>query len=221
MKPEQTRWEKPAVLAALGSLVFLPTLLSAQLSAAAGSRAASPVRAASMLDQAAQPASIQLVDGKLMIQATNSSLRTILDDLEQRTGTKVEGLSRDERIFGVYGPGNPQEVLAAVLDDSGYNVLISGRKVDGSPREVVLSTRTAAAAAPAAANKTQAADEADDEGAEAAPPQFAPPPPQPAPAAAPGSGPQQVKTPQQMLEELQKMRLGAAAAGATQAPPQQ
>ena len=211
MKREQMRWKTTAALAALRVILALPSGSPAQL-ANAGAPVASPARAASMLDQTAQPASIQLVDGKLMIQATNSSLRTILTDLEQRTGTKVEGLSRDERIFGVYGPGNPQEVLAAVLDDSGYNILISGRKPDGSPREIVLSTRTATVATPAVAAKTQAADEADEEG-ETTPPQTAPPPPA-------AATPQQVRTPQQMLEELQKMRLGAPA-GTAQTPPQQ
>ena len=177
----------------------------------------------SMLDQAAKPPEIQLTDGKLTIQAVNSSLRAILDDLQQRTGTKVEGLSGDERIFGVYGPGNPQEVLAAVLDDSGYNVLIAGRKPDGSPREVVLSARAASATTPAAPQRTQAAEENEDDSGEAAPAQFVPPP-QPVPAPTPGTPAQQpIKTPQQMLEELQRLRLGAAApsgGATTPAPPQ-
>ncbi len=220
MKTEQMRWKQPAALAALSVLWILPSASRAQAVVAAAGQTQVP----SMLQEAAQPPSIQLVNGQLMIQATNSSLRTILDDLQQRTGTKVEGLSGDERIFGVYGPGNPQEVLAAVLDDSGYNVLIAGRNPDGSPRSVVLSTRTAAASAATAGGKTQAADEAEDEGEEAQP-RYVPPPPPPAPAAAApapsGSTPQPVKTPQQMLEELQRMRLGAAtASGAAPAPPQ-
>ncbi len=176
--------------------------------------------ARSMLDQAARPPDIQLTNGKLTIQAVNSSLRVILDDLQQRTGTMVEGLGKDERIFGVYGPGNPQDVLAAVLDDSGYNVLIAGRKPDGSPREVVLSTRTANAASPAAPQRTQAAEENEDDGSGEAAAQ--PAPPQPTLAPAPGAqGQQPVKTPQQMLEELQRLRLGAATpSGAAPAPPQ-
>ena len=203
MQREQTRWKTSAALAAVSALWLVPSISRAQ--------------AHSMLEEAAQPPAIQLMGGQLTIQATNSSLRTILDDLGQRTGTKIEGLNRDERIFGVYGPGNPQEVLAAVLDDSGYNVLISGRNPDGSPREVVLSTRTAAAPVPAAAGRTQAAEDADEDGDATTPPQFVPPPlPQPTAAPVPqGGAPQQVKTPQQMLEELQRMRLGAA-----QAPPQ-
>ncbi len=196
------------------------------------SLAQSPTKPPSMLDQAATPPAIQLIDGKLTITATNSSLRAILDDLQTRTGTKIEGLNRDERIFGVYGPGDPQEVLASLLDDSGYNVIISGVKTDGAPREIVLSTRVATAATgPAQTPRTQAADE-DDEGDEASPSQ------QPAlfgasPAAATANtqqpaanAQQQVRTPQQMLEELQRMRQnGGAAQGtgaaSTSAAPQQ
>ncbi len=171
----------------------------------------------SLLQQPAKPASVTFVDGKLSIEAMNSSLRAILNDLEQRTGTRVEGLNKDERIFGVYGPGDPQEVLAALLDDSGYNVLISGQRADGAPRAITLSTRTASAAGPGG-TKTQASDEDDD--AEEAPAFVQPPPvpqPQPANAVPAGNGQPQVKTPQQLLEELQKLRLGAAG----QAAPQQ
>ncbi len=172
----------------------------------------------SLLDQPAQPAAIDLSGGVLTIRATNSSLRSILDALEQRTGTHVEGLAKDERIFGIYGPGNPQQVLSALLDDSGYNVLISGIKDDGAPREIVLTTRTSTAPA-AATTPTQAAQEDDDSDDSTPPPQpaaFAPPPPQPAAGAQ--ANPQQIKTPQQMLEELQRLRQQQG--GTTTAAPQ-
>ena len=205
---------------AASALVCWPAAL-AQTAAvpapAVPARAAVPTRPPSLLDQAAAPAVVELNGGQLTIRATNSSLRAILDDLEQRDGVKVEGLSRDERIFGVYGPGNPQEVLSALLDDSGYNVLISGRKGDGSPREILLSTRTASALATPAATRTQAADEEED----ADPPEAQPVPPPPPPPSAPGpaaNGAPQVKTPQQMLEELQRMR--QTAGGQASAPQQ-
>ncbi len=162
-----------------------------------------------MLDQAAQPAAVQLEQGKLTIQATNSSLRAILVDLERRTGMHVDGLSTDQRIFGVYGPGNPSEVLASLLDDSGYNVLIAGKLPDGTPRKIELSGKNSAAPQ-TAAQPTQAAQEAaeDDGDDSTAPQQDQPPPPTmttPAPAAA-GANPSPIRTPQEMLEELQKLR---------------
>lgn len=168
-------------------------------------------RPVSELDQQAQPAAIAFADGQLTIRAANSSLRAILDDLQTRTGTRIDGLSTDERIYGVYGPGNAQAVLASLLDDSGYNVLISGRNADGAPREIELSSRTAQASVPQPRGVTQAAaeaDDSDDADSSPAPTAFMPPPralPPPQAPAASGTPPQ-VKTPQEMLQELQRMR---------------
>ena len=108
--------------------------------------------------------------------------------------------------------------LASLLDDSGYNVLISGRRADGAPREIVLSTKEAAPATPAASAPTQAAVDEEEESNEPPPreqqPAFFGPvspgsPGTGAPAQPAGQG--QVKTPQQMLEELQRLRQGQAA----------
>lgn len=187
---------------------------------AANSFPVAPRVLASKLDEAPDPAVINYSNGQLTIHATNSSLRAILDTLQAQTGTKIDGLTRDERIYGQYGPGNAQAVLASLLDDSGYNVLIAGRNADGAPREITLSTRSAASVTPTQGVTQAAAENDDTEEAEPAPSAFAPPQPMPTtPAAAPGS-PQQVKTPQQMLEELQKIRQNAAqaAAGGGQAP---
>ena len=211
--------------AAFTGMLLMPAALS-QTPAAAAPQTAPAMPAArvppSLLDQSPAPPVIDLAAGQLTIHAANSSLRAILDDLETRTGTKVEGLSRDERIFGVYGPGNPQEVLSSLLDDSGYNVLIAGRKADGSPREVVLSARTGSGStAPQSQTRTQAGDEdADTDSADSAPvpgpalfnPQAQRSFPQSPPAAAPnqaGSSPQPVKTPQQMLQELERLHQAA------------
>ncbi len=210
---------------------MLLTAAPAAWAQAASLQTASPApptaKPASLLDQSPAPPVIEFTGGRLTIHAANSSLRAILDDLGTRTGTRVEGLGRDERIFGVYGPGNPQEVLSALLDDSGYNVLIAGRKPDGSPREVVLSARAAAAPAPAqTAARTQAADENDDgDVPDTAPyqqpaPFIAPPQQNVPPPGQPAAGPQQVKTPQQMLEELQRLRQSTVPPGTQGAPPQ-
>ena len=197
---------------------LLCAVLGAPVAVSAWGQAVAP----SSLDQPPTPATIDFSANRLTIQAANSSLRAILDQLNRLTGVQVQGLSKDERIFGIYGPGAPQEVLASLLDDSGYNVLISGRKPDGAPREVVLTARAAEASpagSPAAGTRTQAADE-DDEGENN---ESAPQPPQPAmfappqqvPSANNNGQPQPVKTPQQMFEELQRMHQAGG-----QVPPQ-
>ena len=48
----------------------------------------------------------------LRIEARNSSLQQILNDVSTATGAKVDGLGTDERVFGIYGPGQARDVLA-------------------------------------------------------------------------------------------------------------
>jgi hypothetical protein len=158
---------------------------------------------ASLLQSPAAPAVLSLSGGQLTIRAKNSSLRSILDRLQTMTGAKIEGLGQDERIFGVYGPGDPQKVLAQLLDSSRYNVLIAGRRPDGAPREIVLSTPSALPAQPAGYQRPQqdSEDEQGDSGYANTPVEEQPVPP---PRGRPGN--QTPRTAQQMLQELQRMR---------------
>jgi hypothetical protein len=167
-----------------------------------------------MLDEPATPAQIQISGDRLSINATNASLSDVIREVAKDTGMQVEGNSRDERVFGSYGPGSPPEVLSALLYDSGYNVIMVGSTADGAPRRLVLSTRGAESATQAAVTPARNSDDEDEEPPvqEAAPA----PPPNPGLPGAPGvpgvpaaSG--QPKTPQQMLEELQKMHQGQQA----------
>jgi hypothetical protein len=77
----------------------------------------------------------------LRIEAANSSLRQILKDVSTATGAKVEGLGADERIFGAYGPGQARDVLSQLLQGCGYNVMMVGDIGQGTPRQIVLSSR--------------------------------------------------------------------------------
>jgi len=140
----------------------------------------------------------------LLINATNSSLEQILHDVSLETGIKVEGMGADERIFGSYGPGPAYEVLAELLDGSGYNVLMIGEQGDGTPRRILLSARVAAGAQPANRNIPVASNEEESEPEPPEPPpQPEPPPPQPSQSSpAPGVP---VRSPQQIMEQM-KMR---------------
>ena len=95
-----------------------------------------------MLDEPAAPAQIQLAGDQLSIHANNASLSEVIRQVAGQTGMQVEGNSRDQRVFGAYGPGSPPEVLSALLYDSGYNVVMVGSTADGAPRRLVLSART-------------------------------------------------------------------------------
>jgi hypothetical protein len=112
------------------------------------------------VNQKADPASVVWDSHGLRIEATNSSLEQILSDFSADTGAKVEGLDNDQRIFGTFGPGSAREVLAQLLEGSGYNFLIIGDQGQGTPRQIVLSVRTASN--PLQAGKTPSPNDEDE-----------------------------------------------------------
>jgi outer membrane biosynthesis protein TonB len=136
----------------------------------------------------------------LSIEASNSSLQQILRDVSTATGVKIDGVTSDQRVFGAYGPGQARDVLSQLLQGSGYNVIMVGDRGEGTPRQILLSTRqsttSATAARPYQANNNNEEDEADE------PP---PPPEQPEqpvrPAFPPGAPP---RSPQQIMQEMQQ-----------------
>ena len=175
----------------------------------------------SLLDQPPNPAQVHVDAGKLSIKAENSTLSGILHEVSTETGMTVDGLSKDQRIFGNYGPASPREVLSALLDGLGYNVLMVGDQSNGAPRQLLLTQRTTRPAGgnhsveqPIRQSNSSSSDDDDDTTPDTQ--DNVPIPPRPVPAQPevnqeqpPATSPQgqgQVKTPQQMLQELQQMR---------------
>jgi len=158
----------------------------------------------SLLDKPAGPPRIDLAPGRLTIHADNSSLADILHRLTSDSGMTVDGLGGDQRIFGSYGPGDPQEVLSTLLDGSGYNVVMVGRTETGTPRQISLTPRGAGLPSSGPSRPQQMAqdEDNDDEVQQPIEPPGAPQPPQETPHD-PNNG---VRTPQQMLQEMQQMR---------------
>lgn len=170
----------------------------------------------SVLQLPAHRAVVRVAAGGLYIKAENSNLSQILHDIAAGTGTKISGLSGEERIFGTYGPGNADEVMDALLYGSDYNVLMIGSIRAGAPREIVLTRRSNAPVTPVYAAPVTRSDDDSDAGTpyedqDASPPpnsfvpgqQRIPPPPQnEVPSGSPNDP---VRTPQQLLEELQQL----------------
>lgn len=124
------------------------------------------------------PASVTWDSHGLSIQATNSSLQQILEDVATATGAKLEGTVSEQRVFGAYGPGQARDVLIQLLQGSGYNVLMIGDQDRGAPSRIVLTARsTGGAQAPAgrAAQSSSDDDAADNEPDEPPQPPVAPP----------------------------------------------
>lgn len=153
------------------------------------------------VDQPATPPTVTWDSHGLEIKASNSSLQQILSEVATDTGAKVTGLSHDERVFGVYGPAPAQEVLSELLHGTSYNVLMLGDQGEGTPREVVLSARTAAGPQTQAQNSPQPQENDNEENQ----PEPQPGQPNQPPAMVPGNQPQ-FMSPQQRWQQMQEQR---------------
>ncbi len=163
---------------------------------AAAATAASPAPEAPMwpANDKPAPASVTWDSHGLRIDAANSSLAQILDTVATATGAKVEGFEADQRVFGVYGPGRARDVLSQILQGSGYNVIMIGEQGQGTPREIVLSSRHAGVVT-AVVNAAPASDDDADTDEQTQPVQ-----PAIRPGITPGGPP---RTPQQIMQQRQ------------------
>lgn len=170
----------------------------------------SPSLPPSLADKPAEPAQVTLHDGLLSIRADNSSLSQILNKLASSSGMTVDGFQKDQRVFGLYGPGNPRDILSSLLQDAGYNFLLVGTTGEGTPREVVLTARGNASAIPSQPSpETPSSDDDNNDGMMISTPDQGMPEQQPVPAAmAPGAdNPNgRAKTPAEIIQELQRLR---------------
>jgi hypothetical protein len=152
-----------------------PTHSSATQSAAAQAAPTTPPTPAWPINDRPAPATVSWNRDELRIDAANSSLQQILTDVATATGSTVEGVSKDERVFGSFGPASARDVLAQLLQGSGYNIVMVGDQGQGVPREVILSARNANKAPQGIARPSQEDNEDDT----ADYPQYDPQPQQP------------------------------------------
>lgn len=164
----------------------------------------------------AHPAGVTYANGLLTVEASNSSLNQILRDISRETSIKITGGVADERVFGKYGPAPAAQVLSALLDGTGSNMLLLGSNGE-APAELILTPRSGGVTPP---NPNAAAIEDSQQSEDQSPKEDYPFPPnapanppesEPARTTPPAAGTQQqspngVKTPQDIFNELQKMR---------------
>jgi hypothetical protein len=114
----------------------------------------------------------------LRIDAANSSLQQILTDISSATGAEVEGLAKDERVFGSFGPGPARDVISQILQGTGYNIVMVGDQGGGVPRQIILSARnTSKIQTPSRPTAEEPEDEAPDYPQPEPQPQAQPPQP--------------------------------------------
>jgi len=182
----------------------------------------------------AQRARVSWANAELAVSASNSSLNQILRDVSRLTGLKITGGVSEERVFGSYGPGPLGDVLHSLLDGTGSNMLFIHSTRD-SPSELILTTRTGGPTPPnpnvARHDEVEDEDPTPRSPRQPVPPppsesQSAPAPPNPTPqpinpppadnsngatSSSPSSDssqqpPNGTKTPQQIYEELMRLR---------------
>ena len=201
---QRMRGPRPAVTAAPAAAPQQPFVAPPPTAATQPFLTPTAAQPLSLLQQPAQSAKIVFTEHSLVIHAENSSLAEILHQFAEKSGMQISGLGNDERVFGNFGPGAPRDVLADLLNGTAYNQVLLGDLSNGAPRELILTPTThgdVSTGVPAQ-QAAAAADEPEPEAAEV--PQ---PPPQPDVSPAPVTAPpQQVKTPQQLFEQLQQMR---------------
>jgi hypothetical protein len=225
-------------LAIIGS-GLLCLCATAQNKPSAAIPATAPTRSVSDLPSAHPPVTESTFRGKskitwsgaeLTVDAAGDSLPDILRQIAAATGMKITGGVPDERVFGKYGPGSVQVIMAQLFDGLAINMmLVNGTET--TPKTLVLTARSGAASPPSTRQVSVSEDDRSPMGRggfnqPAGPAQSFGPPPQNPPGDAtnsgapntpdnandpgssgqPNSSDQQpsVRTPEQIFEELRK-----------------
>jgi hypothetical protein len=162
-------------------------------------------------------------DGLLTVQASNSTLSSVLSAIRSKTGIEFEGLEgASDHVALSVGPAPAGEVLASIFQGSKFDFVAIGRADDPNIVQRVIMTPKARPGAVAGAQQPQPQARPNDNGegggdednpdeqVNAEPQDTAVQPPQ-VPQQQPQTQPQeqpqqQPKTPEQLLQEIQDMR---------------
>ena len=89
------------------------------------------------------PPEVSFKGGQLTILARNSTMSDVLNQVKQKTGAAIEmPPASSERVVGQFGPGAPRDVIAQLLNGSHYDYVLMGSPTDpGSLKKVVLMAR--------------------------------------------------------------------------------
>jgi hypothetical protein len=154
-------------------------------------------------------------DGLLTVQATNSTLSSVVKAIRNKTGIEFEGMEGiSEQVALSLGPAPAGEVLSAIFSGPKYDLVAIGRPDSpGIVQRVIVTVKSKGGAADAPQPPRPAGQDADDddtpdEQVNSGDVQEAPPQPQPTPAPqqVPQAQQQQPKSPEQLLQELQDMQ---------------
>jgi hypothetical protein len=123
-------------------------------------------------------------NAQLTIVAQNATLSQVLRSVQSLTGASVEMPSgaSNERVVGQFGPGEPRDVLNALLNGSKFNYIILGVTGDpGAVQKVILTTFRPASTGNTAQNNSSPPPEEPQDEESYSEPEPQPGPPQPIP----------------------------------------
>ncbi len=104
----------------------------------------SPSQLPSANPVASTPRALQQVswDGdQLKVVAINASLNSILREIAKKADLSVTGSCADEQVFGTYGPGSLDTILPQLLDGQSVNMLLVDH-MGKQQKELMLTART-------------------------------------------------------------------------------
>lgn len=166
------------------------------------------------------PPTVVYRDGLLTVQATNSTLGSVLNAIRNKTGIEFEGMENAaDHVALSLGPAPAGEVLSSIFQGSRFDFVAIGRADDPSIVQRVIMTAKTQPGAVAGAQPPQPQPRPNDNGegggdednpdeqVNVEPQDTAAQPPQ-VPQQQPQSQPeqQQPKTPEQLFQELQEMK---------------
>ncbi|HVW79029.1 MAG TPA: hypothetical protein VHB45_15550 [Alloacidobacterium sp.] len=135
------------------TLIVLAGISAHALHAQKANRAGQSVQYTNV-SPAVEPAVITLKNGSLLVNAHNSDLAAILQEVSRLGGMTIDGAPLNTPVFGTYGPGEPHDVLTSLLLGTGYNFIMVGKTSVGMPRELLLSAKNSTVSAIAASVPT-------------------------------------------------------------------
>jgi hypothetical protein len=175
----------------------------------------------------ASPPDVSFQQGQLTIVARNSTMSDVLNAVKQKTGASVDmPAGSSERVVGQFGPGAPRDVMAQLLNGSHYDYVLLGSPADPGALNKIMLMAKASGPEPGPsphANQPQGGNEnlpavpdvesenPEPNSGEATPNMQEPPQEEAQPDQSPDESQEQqngpvVKTPEQLLRELQQQQ---------------
>lgn len=92
----------------------------------------------------ASPPEVSFRNGQLTIVARNSTLSDVLNQVRSKTGASIDMPSSpsSDRVVGQFGPGAPRDVMAQLLNGSHFDYVMVGSASDPSGlKKIVLTAK--------------------------------------------------------------------------------